>query len=105
MLPAAQVRSLQHINKPIIAKNNYKGKTKAKPQSNEELDYSWVRVNINGHPVLGLVDLPTTGRDLINAHFVYLYGLPTIEIAKKLLNAAINGSKAVIEKVSDVQMD
>jgi len=33
MRTAAQVLSLQHTNKPVIAKNNYKGKTKAKPQS------------------------------------------------------------------------
>jgi len=38
MCTAAQVLSLQHTSKPVIAKNNYKGKTKAKPQSTEELD-------------------------------------------------------------------
>jgi len=33
MRTAAQVLFLQHNSKPVIAKNNYKGKTKAKPQS------------------------------------------------------------------------
>jgi len=33
MRTTAQVLSLQYTSKPIIAKNNYKGKTKAKPQS------------------------------------------------------------------------
>jgi len=33
MCTAAQVLSLQHTSKPVIAKNNYKGKTKAKPHS------------------------------------------------------------------------
>jgi len=55
MCTAAQVLSLQHTRKPIIAKNNYKGKTKAKPQSTEELGYSRVRVKVNGHPALALV--------------------------------------------------
>jgi len=31
MRTAAQVLSLQHSSKPVIAKNNYKGKVKAKP--------------------------------------------------------------------------
>jgi len=50
MRTTAQVLSLQHTTKPVIAKNNYKSKTKAKPQSTEELDYSRVRVKVNGHP-------------------------------------------------------
>jgi len=33
MRTAAQVLSLQHTNKLVMTKNNYKGKTKAKPQS------------------------------------------------------------------------
>jgi len=74
----AQVLSLQHTSKPVIAKNNYKGKTKAKPQPTDELDYSRVRVKVNGHPALALVDLQTTGGDLINAQLVHLYGLPTL---------------------------
>jgi len=57
MRTAAQVLFLPHTNKPVLAKNNYKGKTKAKPQSTEELDYSRVRVKGNGHPALALVDL------------------------------------------------
>jgi len=61
MRTAAQVLSLQYTSKPVIAKNNYKGKTKAKPQSTEELDYSRVRVKVNGHPALALVDLQMTG--------------------------------------------
>jgi len=44
MRTAAQELSLQHTSTPVIAKNNYKGKTKAKPQFTEELDYSRVRV-------------------------------------------------------------
>jgi len=105
MRTAAQVLSLQHISKPVITNNNYKGKTKAKPQSNEELDYSRVQVKVNGHPALALVDLQTTGGDLINAQFVHLYGLPTYGIDKKSLNTAIKGSKGVIEKACDVRMD
>jgi len=105
MRTAAQVPSLQHTNKQVIAKNNYKGKTKAKPQSTEELDYSRVRVKVNGHPALALVDLQTTGGDLINAQFVHLYGLPTYRIDKKSLNTAIKGSKGVIETACDGQMD
>jgi len=57
MRTAAQVLLLQHTNQPVIAKNNYKGITKAKPQSTEELDYSRVRVKVNGHPALALLDL------------------------------------------------
>jgi len=105
MRTATQVLSLQHNSKPVIAKNNYKGKTKAKPQSTEELDYSRVRVKVNGHPALALVDLQTTGGDLIKAQFVHLYGLPTYGIDKKSLNTVIKGSKGVIEKACDVQMD
>jgi len=105
MRTAAQVLSLQHNSKPVIAKNNYKGKTKAKPQSTEELDYSRVRVNVNGHPAVALVDLQTTGGDLINAQLVHLYGLPTYGIDKKSLNTAIKGLKRVIEKACDVQLD
>ena len=51
MRTAAQALFLQHNNKPVIAKNNYNGTTKAKPQSTEELDYSRIRVKVNGHPV------------------------------------------------------
>jgi len=76
MPTAAQVLSLQYNSKPVIARNNYNGKTKAKPLPTEELDYSTVRVNVNSHPALALVDLQTTGRDLINAQFVHPYGLP-----------------------------
>jgi len=61
MRSAAQVLSLQYTSKPVIPKNNYKGKTKAKPQSTEELDHSKVRVKVNGHSALALVDLVTTG--------------------------------------------
>jgi len=102
---AAQILSLQHTNKPVIAKNNYKSKTQAKLQSTEELDYSKVRVNVNSHPALSLVDLQTTGGDLINAQFMHLYGLPTYGIDKKSLNTAIKGSKRMIFKECDVQMD
>jgi len=104
MRMAAQVLSLQHTSKPIIAKNNYKYKNKAKPQSTDELDYSRVRVKVNGPPALALVDLQTTGGDLINAQFVHLYGLPTYGIDKKKLNTTIKGSKGVIEKACDIQM-
>jgi len=51
------------------------------------------------------VDLQTTGGDLINAQFVHLYGLPTYGIDKKSLNTVIKGSKGVIEKACDVQME
>jgi len=51
------------------------------------------------------VDLQTTGGDLINVQFVHLYGLPNYGIDKKSLNTAIKGSKSVIEKACDVQMD
>jgi len=105
MRTAARVLSLQHTSKPVIAKNNGKGKTKAKPQSTEELDYSRVRVKVNCHPALALVDLQMTGGDLINAQFVPLYGLPTYGIDKKSLNTEIKGSKGVIEKAYDVQME
>jgi len=105
MRTAVQVLSLQHTSKPVITKNISKGNTKAKPQSTDELDYSRVRVKVNGHPTLGLVDLQTTGGDLINSQFVHLYCLPTYGIDKKSLNTAIKGSKGVIEKAYDVQMD
>jgi len=64
-----------------------------------------VRVKVNGHPALALVDLQTTGGDLINAHFVHLYRLPTYKIHKKSLNTVIKGSKGVIEMASDDLMD
>jgi len=105
MRTAAQVLSLQHTSKPVIAKNNYKGKNKAKPLSTDELDYSRIRVKVNGHPALVLLDLQTTGGDLINAQFIHLYVLPTYGIDKKSLNTAIKASKGVIEKGCDVQMD
>ena len=105
MRTAAQVPSLQHTSKPVIVKNNYKGKTKAKPKSTEELDSGRVRVKVIGHPELALVDLQTTGGDLIKAQFVHLYGLPTYGIDKKSRNTAIKGSKGVIEKACDIQMD
>jgi len=89
MRTAAQVLSLQHTAKPVIAKNNYKGRIKAKPQSTAVLDYSRVRVKVNAHTTLTLVDLQTTDGDLINAQFVHLDGLPTYGIDKKLLNTAI----------------
>jgi len=105
MPTAAQVLFLQHTSKPVMAKNNYKGKTKAKPQPTDELDYSRVWIKVNGHLALAFVDLQTTGGDLINAQFVHLYGLPTYGIDKKSLNTVIKGSKGVIEKACDVQMD
>jgi len=105
MRTATQVLSLQHNSKPVIVKNNYKSKTKARLQSTEELDYRRVLVKVNGHPALALVDLQRTGGDLINAQFVHLYGLPTYGIDKKSLNPAFKGSKGVIEKACDVQMD
>jgi len=104
MRTAEQVLSLQHTSKPVIPKNNCKGKANAKPQSMEELDYSRVRVKINGHPSLALVDLQTTSRDLINAQFVHPYGLTTYGIDKKSLNTAIKGSKGVKKKACDIQM-
>jgi len=105
MRTAAQVLSLQYTSKPVIAKNNYKRKTKAKPLCTEELDYSRVLVQVNCHPALALVDLQTTGGDLINAQFVHVYGLPTFGIDKKSLNTVIKGSKGLIEKACDVQID
>jgi len=102
---AAQVLSLQHTNKPVISKDNYKGQNKAKPHSTEELYYRRVRLKVNGHPALSLVDLQTTGGDLINTQFMHLYGLPSYGINKKSLNTAIKGSKSVIEKAYNVQMD
>jgi len=104
MRTTAQALSLQHTNKPVISKNNYKCKTKAKSQSTEELDLSRVRVKVNCHPGLGLVDLQTTDGDLIHIQFVHLYRLPTYGIDKKSLNTACKGSKGVIEKVCDVQV-
>jgi len=105
MHTTTEFESLEHSSKLVIAKNNYKGKTKGKPQSTEEIDYSRVRVKVNSHPALTLVDLQTTGRDLINAQLVHLYGLLTYGIDKKSLNTAIKGSKGVILKAYDVQMD
>jgi len=98
MRTAAQILSLQHTSKPVIAKNNYKSKTKAKPQSTEELGYSRVRVKVNGHPALARADLQTTGRDIINVQLAHLSGLPTYGIDKKSRNTTIKGSKGVIEK-------
>jgi len=72
MCTAVQVLSLQHTNKLLIAKNNYMGKTNAKPLSTKELDYSRVRVKVNGNHELALVDSQTTGGDLINAQTVQL---------------------------------
>ena len=102
---AVQVLSLQHTSKEVIAKNNYKGKTKSKPQSIGELDYSTVRAKVNGHPALSLVDFQTTCGELINTQFIHPYGLPIYGIDKKSLNTAIKGSKGVIEKACDIQMD
>jgi len=51
------------------------------------------------------VDLQTTGGDLINTQFACLYGLHTYGIHKKSLNTVIKGSKSVIEKACDVQID
>jgi len=79
---ATQVLSLQYTRKPVIAKNNYRGKTKAKAQSTEELDYSRVWVNVNGHPALVLVDLQTTGGDLINAQFYTYTAYPLMELIR-----------------------
>jgi len=105
MRTAAQVLSLQYTSQPVIVKNNYKGKTKAKPQSTEELDYCRVQVKVNGHPALAFVDLQTNSGDLVNTQFVHLYGLPTYGIDKKSLHNEIKGSNGVIEKACDVQMD
>jgi len=105
MHTVAQVLFLQHTTKLVIARNNYKGKTNAKPESTEELDFNSIRVKVNGHPALALVDLQTTGRDLIYAQFMHLYSLPTYGIDKKLLNTTIKGSKSVIEKPCDDRMD
>jgi len=57
MRTAAQVLSMQHTNKPVITKNSYKDKTKAKLRSTKELDYSRVWVKVNAHPALALMDL------------------------------------------------
>jgi len=105
MYSAAQVLSLQYTNKPIISKNNYKGKTKTKLLSIEKLDYSRVRVKVNYRPALALMDLQTTGAELINERFVHLFSLPTYSIDKKSLNITIKGSNAAIAKAYDVQMD
>ena len=102
MRTATQVLSLQHNSKPVIVKNNYKSKTKARLQSTEELDYRRVLVKVNGHPALALVDLQTTSGDLINAQFLHLYDRSTYRIDKKSLNTAIKGLKGMIEKACDV---
>jgi len=94
-----------HTSKPVIAKNNYKGKTKAKALPTEELDYSRVRMKVNCHPALALMNLMTTGSNLINAQFLHLCGLRTYGTDKKSRNTWIKGSKGVIENVYDVQMD
>ena len=86
---AAQVLSLQHTSKPVITKNNYKGKTKAKTQPTEKFDYSRVRGKVNGHPALALMDLHTTGGYLNQGQFVHLCGLPTFGSDKKSLNTSI----------------
>ena len=105
MHTTTQVLSLQYTSKLVKAKNNYKDKTKAKTYSTKELDYSGVRIKVNGPPALALLDLQTTGEHLINTQFVYLYSLPTYNIDKKSINTVIKGSKGLIEKVYDVQMD
>jgi len=105
MPTAAQLESLPHTSNRVIPKTNYKGKTKAKPQSIKELAYSRVRVKVNGQPALAIVYLQTIGGDLINAQFMHLYSLPTYGIGKKSINTVIKGSKGVIEKACDVQMD
>jgi len=51
------------------------------------------------------VDLQTTAGVLINAQFVHLYRLPTYGIDQKSLNTTIKGSKGMIEKACDIQMD
>jgi len=81
------------------------GRTKAQPQSTEELDYRRLRVKVNGQPASALVNLESTGGDLIYAQFVHLCCLSTYGIDKKSLNTAIKGSKSVIEKACDVPMD
>ena len=98
MRTAAPALSLQYTNKPVIAKNNYKSKTKAKSQSTKELAYRRVQVKVSAHPTLALVDLQTTSGHLTNAQFVDPYGLPTHGIDKKSLNTVIKGSNGVIEK-------
>jgi len=49
MNTAAQVLYLQKHKKPVFAKNNYRAKTKAKPQSSEHWDFSrvWVKVKVH----------------------------------------------------------
>jgi len=81
------------------------GKTKAKPLSREELDYSRVRIKVNGHPALDFVDLLTNSGDLINVQYVHLCSLPTYSLNKKSLNTVIQGYKSVIEKARDIQID
>jgi len=102
---AIRVLFLEYTSKPVIGKNNYKGKTKAKPQYNEQLDYCRVCIHVNSRPVLALVHLQTTSRDLINEQFEYLYSLPIYSIDKKSLNIPSKGLKGIIEKECDVQMD
>jgi len=60
---------------------------------------------VYGHLALALVDLQTSGEDLINEQFVHLYGLPTYGIDKKSINITIKVPKVVIEQACDVQMD
>ena len=56
MRTTAQVLYLQYTKNPVIDKNNYKGKTKAKPKSTEAFHYSMVQVKVNSHPALALME-------------------------------------------------
>ena len=106
--PCAPLRKAYPCNTPanqLLQTPTTRAKTRQNSRSTKQLDYSKVWVKVNGHPALALVDLQTTGRDLINAQFVHLYGLPTYGIDKKSLNTAIKGSKSMINKACDVQMD
>ena len=69
-------------------------------------DYGKILVKINGNPAIALIDLQTTGADLINSQFVFLYQIPTIDLeTPRKLSTAIKGSNSTIFKKVKVKLD
>ena len=90
-----------------VGKTRSKQKTKQKPEVaiGEPLDPNRVFVKVNGHPALALIDLQRIGGDLISAQFVYLHKLPVVKIEPKTLATAIKGSKGIVDKACEVELN
>ena len=103
MRTAAQEMQLQQP----MGKTRSKTSTKQKPQVaiREPLDRNQVFVQVNGHPVLALIDLQTLEADHILQQFVYLYILPVAKIESKTLATAIKGSKGPVDKTCEVELN